>query len=330
MKTKFLVLFVTIIFIFLSAEIAIRIIDRFVILYDIEMAKYATSLKADNKNSDLSHHHRKNSQAHLMGVDMVINSQGLRDKEYLVNKPPNTYRIMVLGDSITLGWGVEQKDCYAKQLEELLSKNFSPKTSFKYEVINTGVGNYNTVQELTYFKEDGYRFNPDMVILAFFINDAEPVPKKSKNFFLNHSHFAVYFWSKINIIRSLFYPQKNYYIDYYRDLYNDSNLGWIRCKDALIELNNYCVKDKKKFLIVFIPELHDLAEPYKFKDIYNKVADFLKSQEIGYLDLYPSFKNKDGRRLWVSYEDAHPNKTGHKIIADSIYKYLNAKGDITK
>jgi lysophospholipase L1-like esterase len=324
MKQKILILLLSWLFIFLSGEIMVRILERFVAIYDIEMAKYATSLKMPSPNPDRGHYHKNNSKAHLMGVDISINSLGLRDREYSLGKPKNVYRIMVLGDSITLGWGVDQRDCYPQQLEEMLRKNVSSKTGVDYEVINTGVGNYNTVQELAYFKDEGYRLNPDMIILGFHINDAEPVPRKTKSFFLNHSHLMVLFWSKMNMIMSRFSPRHNY-IDYYNSLYRDSYPGWIRCQNALKELKNYCSNNNKKLLVVLIPELHDLSNAYPFKEAYKKVEDFVKSQSISYLDLYPYFKGRTREELWVSYEDAHPNKTGHEIIARGIYEYLTRK-----
>jgi hypothetical protein len=40
-------------------------------------------------------------------------------------------------------------------------------------VINSGVGGYNTVQEVTYFKQEGVTFQPDLVMLTYVQNDIE-------------------------------------------------------------------------------------------------------------------------------------------------------------
>jgi lysophospholipase L1-like esterase len=321
MKQKILVFLVSLLLVFLTGEMLVRILERYITIYDIEMAKYATSLKVFSQNPDRGHYHKNNSKAHLMGVDISTNSLGLRDREYSFGKPKNTYRIMVLGDSITLGWGVDQSDSYPKKLEEMLHKNVSGKRGVDYEVINTGVGNYNTVQEMAYFKDEGYKLNPDMIILGYYINDAELVPRRTKSVLLNHSHLMVLIWSKMNIIMSRF-SKKHNYISYYNSLYGDSYPGWILCQKALKELKNYCAINNKKLLVVLIPELHDLSNAYPFKETYKKVADFMKSQSIDYLDLYPYFKGHIRDELWVSCEDAHPNKTGHEMIARSIYEYM--------
>src|SRR5213082_3545313 len=71
--------------------------------FGFEMWKYAKTLKIRAENAEMGH--RPNSEAFLMGVDVKINSLGLRNREISTAKPPGTYRIVVLGDSTTLGWG---------------------------------------------------------------------------------------------------------------------------------------------------------------------------------------------------------------------------------
>jgi lysophospholipase L1-like esterase len=81
----------------------------------------------------------------LYGVNISTNSLGFRsDREYSQAKKENVTRILVIGDSITLGWGVNYKQTYPKLLENFLNKGSKDK---QYEVINTGVGNYNSVNE---------------------------------------------------------------------------------------------------------------------------------------------------------------------------------------
>ena len=52
---------------------------------------------------------------------VLINSKGLRDREYKYAKPPGTRRILCLGDSFKLGYGVEADQTFAKVLERLLN-----------------------------------------------------------------------------------------------------------------------------------------------------------------------------------------------------------------
>ena len=52
------------------------------------------------------------------GVYVKINSQGLRDYDYPMEKAPAIFRIIILGDSVTFGTGVTMEETYAKRLEK--------------------------------------------------------------------------------------------------------------------------------------------------------------------------------------------------------------------
>ena len=100
--------------------------------------------------------------------DFGIESSRLRSRT-------GVYRVMMLGDSTTFGWGVKEEDTAAKFLERKLNADL-PAGYNRVEVMNTGVGNYDTVQEVTYYETFGWKYHPDLVVLVFFINDPEPVP----------------------------------------------------------------------------------------------------------------------------------------------------------
>jgi hypothetical protein len=103
------------------------------------------------------------------GVPVRINSLGFRDRrEYSLDKPPGTFRIIVLGDSLTFGHGTLDDTTYPYLLEQQL-RQWRPDVN--WEVWNLGVPGYNTGQELAYLDEIGPRADPDLVIVGFFPND---------------------------------------------------------------------------------------------------------------------------------------------------------------
>tara|TARA_Y100000310_G_scaffold313699_1_gene362364 strand:- start:718 stop:1791 length:1074 start_codon:yes stop_codon:yes gene_type:complete len=96
-----------------------------------------------------------------------INSRGLRDKEYELEKPDNTIRIAVLGDSFTFGYGVEQNETFSKILETKLNSL----SEINYEVINFGVSAYGTEQEYILMQNTVLEYSPDIILLGFVNND---------------------------------------------------------------------------------------------------------------------------------------------------------------
>lgn len=99
-------------------------------------------------------------------IPVKINSKGLRDVEYSYEKREGTFRILVLGDSFTEGFQVSLEDTFCKVLERELNKG-----ERRFEVINAGFAGVGTDYELLFFRREGYKYHPNLVILAFFAND---------------------------------------------------------------------------------------------------------------------------------------------------------------
>ncbi|MBF0215741.1 MAG: hypothetical protein HQL30_01975 [Candidatus Omnitrophica bacterium] len=98
-------------------------------------------------------------------VSYDINSGGLRDREYPVEKGEGVYRILFIGDSFTEGYGVEAEKCFVKLLESKLNgESRSPRT---FEVINCGIASNSPLLEYLFLKDKGLGMDPDMVILAY-------------------------------------------------------------------------------------------------------------------------------------------------------------------
>jgi len=103
------------------------------------------------------------------GVPARTNALGFRDtREYSLAKTPGTFRIIVLGDSVTFGHGALFETAYPYLLEQRL-REWRP--DVKWEVWNLGIPGYNTAQELAYLNEVGQRYAPDLVVVGFFTND---------------------------------------------------------------------------------------------------------------------------------------------------------------
>jgi lysophospholipase L1-like esterase len=90
-----------------------------------------------------------------------INQKGLRDREHTYERPDDSGRILVLGDSFAWGYGVEESERFSQLLE----------SSLDVEVINSGVSGYSTDQELLWFQDEGIKYDFDLVILVFTGND---------------------------------------------------------------------------------------------------------------------------------------------------------------
>ncbi|MFZ2160709.1 MAG: hypothetical protein WAW02_00695 [Sideroxyarcus sp.] len=99
----------------------------------------------------------------------VTNSKGFRNaKEFDYRKPAGTLRVLTLGDSCTQGHEVRQDQTFSAVLERSLNFHKSPA-----EVINTGVSGFGNDEELVLLENEGFKYNPDVVVVGFFGNDYE-------------------------------------------------------------------------------------------------------------------------------------------------------------
>lgn len=287
--------------------------------FDLEMWKYANDLKRVSANPEISHEHEPGAGGGLyMGVPVKINAQGLRDREYAsVEKEPGVVRTLMLGDSLTFGWGVRVEDTPSKLLEALLNRNSGGK---RQEVINSGVGNYNTSMEVAYFLEKGYAWQPDVVVLNYFINDAEPTPIRHGNFIVENSYAAVLALSAIDQISRSYFGRADWRA-YYQDLYRPDAEGWSKTKSAIEKLAAYCAEHQIKLVIANYPELHVLDD-YPFPDATNAVSGVAQLLLVPFIDLLPAVKAEVPATLWVSPGDAHPNATANRKYAALIQSRL--------
>jgi hypothetical protein len=100
-------------------------------------------------------------------VYVRINHDGLRDREHTITKPPDTLRIAILGDSYAEAMNVPMESAFPSVVERELS-HCSKLGGKRVEVINFGVSGYGTAQELLTLRERAWRYQPDIVLLAFY------------------------------------------------------------------------------------------------------------------------------------------------------------------
>ena len=321
--SKLTLLASSLVFTLLVTEASLRIAFYHSKDFAMEMWKYAVQLKQPVSNPDLSFVHIPKSHAFLMGVDVNINSQGLRDYEYSLAKSPETYRIMMLGDSTTLGWGVPLEATVPKLLERQLNEGRPPGID-RFEVLNAGVGNYNTVQEVAYYETIGKAFDPDFIVLVFFINDPEPVPKERKRLFTDRSYLVAFITSRLdNLLRLL--GKRSEWESYYASLYDDNKPAFQACRAALARLAT--LSPRSRVLVALLPELHQINnDSYPFKEQHQRIKNLLTSQGVPVIDLIDGLKDHGPENtLWVTPADDHPNGKANALIAQQLREWFRTQ-----
>ena len=298
-------------------EIYVRVMHSDGSNFDIEMWRYARELKQVSPVEGGGHEHVPGGSGTFMGVPVAINSVGWRDAEYPLEKTAGVPRILMLGDSLAFGWGAPPEDVTSYRLEKLLNNEGDGK---KYEVLNTGIGNTNTAMQTAVFLEKHYRYKPDIVVLNYFINDAEITPERRESFFLENFYAAVFVGGRYDLLTRQFFGKTDWK-DYYQGLYLDDQPGWLAAKTAFEKLSRYCREQGIELLVVHYPELHELT-PYPFQGITDLVREEAEQEGRPFLDLLPVVAGEEPTSLWVTPTDAHPNGKAAGLYAHELKDFL--------
>lgn len=95
------------------------------------------------------------------GIPVKINPQGLRSPTVTLAKEAGVYRVLNLGDSVAMGWGVREEETYGQVLAGMLEAEMGRPV----QVINAAVPGWNLENELAYLQDRGLSYEPDLILL---------------------------------------------------------------------------------------------------------------------------------------------------------------------
>ena len=104
---------------------------------------------------------------HVHAAEAIFEAQPARDRPA---RAPGTKRVLVVGDSYTWGYAIVEEEAFPQVAERVFAERGRP----DIEVINGGVPDYNSRQERALIQKLLPIYQPDAVVLAYVVNDAEP------------------------------------------------------------------------------------------------------------------------------------------------------------
>ncbi len=294
----------------LVTEGAIRAFDLFGASFYREVTRYILDLEPD---AQLVYRHRPGVSKIYQGVRATINQEGLRDRP-IPHKDPVEKRVLVLGDSVTFGWGVEFDDTFGRVAEgELASRLGVP-----VRVINSGVCGYNTVQELAFLRRDGDRLAPDMIVVMYVDNDVDP---EAANFVSMRERWLhppgasamllKYSW----LYRLYHHLLPNFFTN---DPNGPGSPGWRASMAALKGIADYGSARHIPVAIFFFR----LTPSPRGDTLSQSVARVARASGAQYEDLLSQFSGRNIRALTNSLVDIHPNAAGHRLMGLAIAKAI--------
>ncbi len=285
------------------------------------------------------------SEVRMGRVLSTYNSAGFRDAEHHIGGNQSVRRILVVGDSVTEGYGVEWKDVFSKVLQDRLGPS--------HEIITMGMGGLNTPQEIHLLEREGLAYGPDLVVLNFVLNDCDFYAR-----FDEAMRNAVKVDGRIDVLGINIDPRIKLWLRSSALLYFFKNrLENIKGRIWFKEHGNYfsriwnSAENRKKVLdgfdqlerlkstngfdvVVVVWPLITSYKRYAFQEIHQWVTEEARNRGFDVIDLLDAFSKKSYRDLQVSAEDTvHPNALGHAIAAMRFmrwYRMQDAKNAVTR
>lgn len=260
-------------------------------------------------------------------VDYRINQVGLRGPDLPAQKPPGTFTVLCLGDSFTFGEGVREEDTYPARLAKLLT---DAGRYGRVEVINAGVQGYGTREATTFYARQGFRFQPDVVVLGFVLNDATDFAEtirqndaRNKEAPLSPAARVSKLWEMIERRRQTQAAQAEFFETTRRSF---EGPGWQECQRLLTEMNRRIQHDGARLVVAVFPIFIGLEGEYPFTDLHTQVAAACREAGGECIDLLEVYRGRPSASLWVHPTDQHPNELAHRLAAERIAAQLVSGG----
>lgn len=273
-----------------------------------------------------------------------------RTDGYFIEKEEGSFRIVVLGDSIAYGQGVMREETFSKLLEKHLNVEQVNKDVNKYEVINIAWPGINTADEYNHLRFEGLRYDPDLILVAYNLNDLGdvharrltlqspfyirshlnrkdwpmrlPIPLKLDLYLTINSDFYMFILTKYDYLLKKLDIRK--VVDHEEGItkpYRVDSEGWKQAQMYMSRIRLLGKRIGAKSMLIILPYYYNLSD-YKFGWIHDKVAKTSKEKGFYTLDLLPYFKNIKSEDFIVSRIDSHPNAKAHKIMAEHIHRFI--------
>jgi hypothetical protein len=165
---------------------------------------------------------------------------------------------------------------------------------------------------------------PDLVVVHYFIRDVEPIGKARNNLLFKHSYLAAFLYDRLRVLQ--FTTDRKFDLfEHYQKLYQEDSPSWQLVVENLRQMKAVADRDHVPFLVMIIPDIHNLSDTSPYRDLYQKIDGRFERLGLATLNTFDAFNAEFGKNeaaLWIQADDPHPNAKGHALMARSLYDYL--------
>ncbi len=262
-----------------------------------------------------------------------VNSQGYRDLERAVPKPEGVRRAVCLGDSFTWGVNVLFDDAWPQRLERGLARERGE----TWEAVVLAEPGLNAVQHASRLASEGLAYGPDVVVLAWVLNDSEDEDAAEARRASDWVEEAQRGPSVVDALldgsallrlvrtRIRATVENRERIRNFQSIYADDYPGWAAAQKALRTIGGLCRAEGVPLVVAIFPLFgNPLDDAYPFAAEHAKVAQVASESGAKVVDLLPQYRGLRWDLLVVDGpRDEHPNEIAHRIAAQALVRAVD-------
>jgi hypothetical protein len=284
----------------------------------------------------INHYLKPNLHIYFQGKKFTTNEYGFRERSFTITPQDSVFRIVSLGDSFTMGWGVGDGDSYSRQLQYLLNRN----NENGYEVLNLGVSNYGSLNVIQAYNRFTHQLQPNLILVYIDINtlDQEPLEQPIRKTWSELS-LGMQIQKGTNI--KLFLEDNFFFYHTAEDIFNRLKIKFVPRWSKRIErmaarrkppgvtsrslLGDFITARTSEGIPVV---LLSLKKPYLrpspniIKNIQNVKTWVEELPGCYFIDANTALTNDITLKDAVYPGNGHPNKGAHKAYAEVIFEEL--------
>jgi lysophospholipase L1-like esterase len=300
------------------------------------------------RDAELGWRMRPGTRARWFGTEIEVNAKGLRGPELPYERVAGVPRVLWLGDSVTVGFRIED---YRATFPYLVAAQLEATGPLGIETLNAAVDGYSPWQEAAWLAREGQRYAPDLVVVCFVLNDVSEklgllrFGGSGEGFQLAHT--ATRLDALLGDSALLYYARRGYaWLRFGRDIAGgarareeiavmdlarhparpDVTRAWDSALEDLRALFAHCRERGLRSALIAFPYAFQFFDAQALTSPQRRLERFARDTGIAYFDLLPPMHARiraEGAKLedWFLDEN-HPNARGHQVIAELIAGFI--------
>jgi len=250
---------------------------------------------------------------HKGGHPLRSNRWGMRDDEYELHKPANTFRIALVGASNSMGSGVPSEETYINVLEDRCNADLTSTGYAHYEALNFSVGGYDLTDRLFVATEKIPPFEPDVILVVVLQRDLDFAVYQRVAERLSQG-IPPHFTFLAEIIAEAGVQQGDREAKLLQRLRPYRARLFKGCAEELVRLS----ESTGVPVVAIVLNLHVDPVDQRLLD----AANICEGTGLPTLRVFDAYAGHAADEVYLTQTDKHPSTLGHRLIADELYTMM--------